>query len=499
MRYRFKLRRADLLFYLAACAFLIVHVWIVLKAGLSFPTPWPDEAHFLWQAHAFARHFTLFAPQLNTERLILWMPPGYFVLVGLFFKLVGSSLSSARFLSLLCMVPALIMLLRFLARLTSRWWALAFWGFFIINARFIACSNIARMEALLLLIVTGGFLLIQNGRLTWGLSLLLFAPLVHFNGFLFLVFGVLYALYQLRNNGAVFSWSRWTLILSVLLVLAWVGYGLVAVSHWSAFMHDMAYQFGRKEEARPWSFLTTSENLLVLIILVVAGTYAARNKMKSFQLLFLGLPAWLTWRIGHELWYEVIYHVGFLAASLLLLSVWVHLIKSWLGQNTGIKQVSSILIFIVLLVAWNFRLETIQDMTKYPYCLHLQTMHYTGTVPYITDADKARIMASIEKISGGRVLSVEFSPAADAFAMLPVSDDKIKYICPLFQRMVPDLVVAHYSRHLPAWWQYNDYMLAKAGVTRDSVSYIGLQRSGTESWYVVPTSAEVRAKLHWQH
>ncbi len=493
MKFEFKLNRPDLLYYLVAAAFLAIHVWVVLTAGLTFPTPWPDEAHFLWQAHAFAENFTLFAPQLNTERIIFWMPPGYMVVVGLFFKVVGSSLTAARFLSLLFMIPALIMLLRFLAKLVSRWWALAFWGLFIINARFIACSNMARMEALLLLMVTGAFLLIQNGRLTWGVLLLLFTPLVHFNGFLFLVFGLAYTFYLLKTGNSVITWNRWTLMVSAFLVLAWAGYALFAAMNWSAFMQDMAYQFGRKGKGKPWSFLTTRENLLFLILLIVAAAYAARNKIRSFDLVFLAVPAWLTWRIGHELWYEVLYHVGFLASSLLILSVWVHTIKSWLPEKNRVEQGISIVAFVILLVAWNFRLETIEDMTGYPWCLHLQTMHYTAAVPYITAEDKTRIMGEIEKMAGGAVASVRFAPEADAFAMLAVSGKKITYVCPLFQRREPDLVVVHYSRHLPAWWTFNDRILAEAGVSRDSVSYIGLQRSGTEQWFIVPTSASARS------
>ena len=213
---------------------------------MAFPTPWPDEAHFLWQAHAFAQDLSLFSTHLNTDRIILWMPPAYMVVVGAYFKVVGSSLEAGRLLSLLFMVPALWLLLRFVASFGSRWWALLFWGLFIVNARFIACGNIARMEALLLLMVSGAFLLLQRGHLTWGVLLLLFTPLVHFNGALFLTFGIAYAFYRFRIYKDVFSWNRWALALSVFHVLSWIGYAALATTNWESFMLDMGFQFQRK-------------------------------------------------------------------------------------------------------------------------------------------------------------------------------------------------------------------------------------------------------------
>ena len=77
------------------CLFTIQH----LRAGLNFPTPWPDEAHFLWQAAAVSDANSLLAYELDREREIFWMPPGYMILQGLVFKITGISLIAARWTS----------------------------------------------------------------------------------------------------------------------------------------------------------------------------------------------------------------------------------------------------------------------------------------------------------------------------------------------------------------------------------------------------------------
>ena len=71
----------------------VVYLWLHAGASLTFPIPWPDEASAMWPAIAIERTGSLFAPQLNPERDVLWMPPGYMVVSGLIFKVFGFSLS----------------------------------------------------------------------------------------------------------------------------------------------------------------------------------------------------------------------------------------------------------------------------------------------------------------------------------------------------------------------------------------------------------------------
>lgn len=164
-------RLSDIVFYSLIVAVVALYVLIHYQLGLSFPTPWPDEAHFLWQAHAFATNNSLFSEVLNTERTIMWMPPGYLILTGLYFKVVGTSLEAARLLSLLAMAAFFVLLVRFMAHYGHRWFALGLTSLFFFNARFIACGNIARMEALLLLAIVCAFILLKKRAiLVWAVD-----------------------------------------------------------------------------------------------------------------------------------------------------------------------------------------------------------------------------------------------------------------------------------------------------------------------------------------
>lgn len=190
------IRIANRLFFLCVAAVILLLFAANRYAGFSFPVPWPDEAHFFWQAYAFYDHSTLFSPVLNTERIIMWMPPGYFVALGTVFKIVGASFAAARACSLVPMLVFFALLVRFLAGYGHRWFALICCTLFFLSGNFIAMGNVVRMEALVIAIVTGSFLLIQQRRFLIAIALLLLTPLFHFNGFYFLLSGLLFIWYK---------------------------------------------------------------------------------------------------------------------------------------------------------------------------------------------------------------------------------------------------------------------------------------------------------------
>ena len=112
-------RASGVAFWTIFAAFIPAYLWVHRQAGLTFPVPWPDEGTLLWQALAVARDNTLFAPQINPERHVMWMPPGYMIVQGLVFKLTDFSLTWARMLSasyLLGAVSALAASRRFCPR-----------------------------------------------------------------------------------------------------------------------------------------------------------------------------------------------------------------------------------------------------------------------------------------------------------------------------------------------------------------------------------------------
>src|SRR6185295_15131208 len=127
---------------------LVLGAYLVRRhlVGLRFPVPWPDEGSFIWQAIGLRDRMSLFAPEVNPEREVLWMPPGFLVLEGLLFKILPFSLDLARTLSALfvcCAVVAVYAALRrFEARLVYPLFAVLFLFCPIVHV----AGNVARME-----------------------------------------------------------------------------------------------------------------------------------------------------------------------------------------------------------------------------------------------------------------------------------------------------------------------------------------------------------------
>ena len=173
---------AAVLRWAVVLAAAVVYLWLHAVASLTFPIPWPDEASFMWPAIALERTGSLFAPQLNPERDVLWMPPGYMVVSGLLFKVFGFSLSFARALSCAYLLASFVLLVRLTGRLrlAPMWPPLC--AAFLLSQHWVFAGNVARMEALVVLMACGGFLLLAQRRLTSGALLLGLTPLVHPNG-----------------------------------------------------------------------------------------------------------------------------------------------------------------------------------------------------------------------------------------------------------------------------------------------------------------------------
>ena len=158
-------RAAALGFWALALAFGLAQIAVHARADFSFPPPWIDEAQFLWQAKAVADTGTLLAPQLDPERPILLDAAGLVLgdgrglpgarlrlraRAGALARLSAGGLRAAGGAAARASAPAR-------ARCCSRARSSS-------GRTFVAAGNVARMEALLLLGVLGGFALLRSGR-----------------------------------------------------------------------------------------------------------------------------------------------------------------------------------------------------------------------------------------------------------------------------------------------------------------------------------------------
>ena len=135
---------------LSLCA-IAAYIARHFAAGFALPVPWPDESSFLWQAIGVQRTWSLFSPELNLVREIMWMPPAYMWCIGLLYDIVGASLEAARTFSLACMIGAFAFLAATLRRHPYPLLSILALGAVFYSAPLVVTGNVARMDSLVLL------------------------------------------------------------------------------------------------------------------------------------------------------------------------------------------------------------------------------------------------------------------------------------------------------------------------------------------------------------
>jgi hypothetical protein len=488
---------ANLIFAGLLAAIMIAHVVLHFQASYTFPFPWPDEAHFIWQANGFAEHFTLFAPELNPDRTIFWMPPGYFIVLGIVIKLFGLSLVTVRTFSLLLMLVSIGVLAAIVRRYSAPLLSLLVAALFVLGAPFVAAGNIGRMEAVLVLLVLCAFLLLQSGRLLFGILLLALAPLVHPNGLYFLLTGIITALVCAPRP---FVWRRLSvgeLVMAALVVCAWGGYALYAGLHWPDFMHDMDFQFQRKavRNIKDAVIMPCSVPLFALVLL--GGAYCWKKRLSVIFLLGIAAPAWWVAAAGIEMWYRVFFSIAFFLLSVIALGIARHLAtsgeKKWLNRSLA----GAVVLVAGFVIGWNVMSSSFGEPLVFGQTKPWYRMT-SSEIPYITTTDKIAVQSRIDQMAQRvNVPVVEFYPAGDAFFFTEYAGSRVHFSYPLFTTRYPDWYVVHYSsRFTPAFMKYLRELLATASVDVDSLPnyQIMMARDG-EAWFLIPGQNNPESRL----
>jgi hypothetical protein len=302
----------------AAGAILLVRIGL----GFRFPVPWPDEVGFVAPAFDLARTGSFFDPGMNPDRVVMWMPPGYMVLLAGVFRVVGYSFAAARWVSTLCCLAALGVTASLIWRLTSGWprvvasWAM---GLAFLSPIMLACANVARMEMLLALMIVLALAGIVAGRPFVAAALIAAAGTVHFNAIYFVL--------PLALALGTASWRRtlrlpraldWAALAAAALVLA--AYGVHVQQNWPGFQADMAFQFGLKRlvsQNDPWHPLWW---VLAGVALTAAALAWQRRADGAAACATFGLAFVVMTHNGHELWYDYGQALGFALIALALLA-----------------------------------------------------------------------------------------------------------------------------------------------------------------------------------
>lgn len=472
-------------------AFFAAYLAVHRLAGWTFPLPWPDEGTFLWQALALARDGTLLAPEVNPERHVMWMPPGYMVLSGLIFKLTGFSFAWARLLSALYLLGAVAAVAAMFRRGSGSLLHPVLCGAFLLSRDFVVMGNLARTETLLLLVACSGFLCLQRGRLTLGLALVSLAPLVHPNGLFFCAGAAGFAAAawwqtsrQTPGQARLLAPPGADLAVACAAAACWVAYLAYAALHWEGVVSDMGFALTWKTEpgvgeAAFWLRQVAPGALVRWLILAGTLAYGVRHGLEvgallalAFSLQLLGLTT-TSWMYG--------IHTGLL--HLVLTVVCLDTLADAL-LRTPVRALPRLATaaLTVLALAVNYLLGNIEDPRGYPRNMTLEKMQISHTPPYLEEEDLQAVRALLASLEeAGEPVRVSIFPWAEALFFHDLESDTVQFFQPSFYEGEADVGIVHISRHLP-----NDPPLVpRARVIRRSKDWPVLwSRDGTERWRV---------------
>ena len=445
----------DVVYGATLLAFLAVYLWVHRLAGLHFPVPWPDEGSFLWQAIAVQERNTLFAPQLNPDRIVMWMPPGYMIWSGCIFKLTGFSLPWARTLSALYVMGGTVILAGILRRYRYPYLYLVLCGWFLVSRDFVITGNFARMEALVFLMAMGAFALLQRERPYPALALIGLTPLVHPNGLYFCAGAAVYAAVVARRRPERRRPSAPDVAAIAPCLAAWAAYAVFVARHWADFASDMAFQTSWRgsfsdEGVGFWDLLLRPQTLVPCAVAVAAIVYGVRKRVASSWLLALAIPVALLTLTTTGSMYEIYGALLVILASIVWVEMGMRMAEdASAGRSRALSVFLSALVFAgaLALLLGSGRLES---PVGYPYRMSFEGMKVRAEVPYFGDADARvvrRFLRSLE--SGGSPVAVEFLPWADALLFRDRESETVHFVQPTFHDGAADVRVVHRSRHLP--------------------------------------------------
>jgi len=481
------LRLQRYLWWVGLAVFAALIVWQHIRAGYSLPTPWPDESHFLWQAEAVADHLGLHTVELNPDRSVFWMPPGYMYLVGLVFFVFGAKLAVARTLSLVLLLVAFGSTAALLRRRTLPLLSLLFCGVVLMHPSFVAVGNVARPEALLLAVVCGGYLLWFSRHRHQGLAVLLLGPLVHPNGLFFLPPVLLMAAFDPTIRKQLRSIKLSGLIVLLVVLLFWLAYVIWVVANWGDFTHDIGFQIARKAGRDIWSSIFSPYSMLMLLLSLTLLIYGSIERLRSAALLAIAVPSWIIAKYGHEMWYEPWEHLAVLLILTALLHQAYYALTTRWQPRVRFAGNALFTVFAVFVLFFAHRSGSILRLSRYPTDQQWKSMSYQTDIPYLTATDCVAVDSAIQARSWPeRPPRVVFLPRADCFLYPDSVLDRLKTIDPLFHKAPADLLVVHESRYLPHIWSgFIERDLKAMG--RDSLrsSELVRKRDSTELWYLV--------------
>lgn len=474
-----------LLFWGLVASGLLAFIAAGWNLGFTHPTPWPDEGSFLWQAIAFQERTSLFAPELNPDRDVLWMPPGFMVFDGVIFKLTGFTLGWARTLSTVYLAATALALAALFRPLPLRLGHALLLGIAFQFPIVVMAGNTARMEPLVLLFGAAAFVLLQKRHSVAALCVAALAPLIHPNGVFFCVGAAAVVLGERIQTGTI-ARRRWEWGLVALPFVSWSAYAVYVGLHWASFENDMGHQLvwkvwesavnqGRIGRAAD-PHASVPALLLALSLLVLrrrASTHALLGMAVSLLLASVLTTGWL-----YEIYAVLLY---------LLLAV---LISEAVATVAARRLTSTRKALVVAAAASAAVLGAVGLLSLDPYLsrsVDSATVPQDGKrPPYLVASDRLPVEQFLQQLEAfaPKPLRVQFVPAGDALLFADYRTDKLRFLQQTFYDGKADAYIFHDSSWFPPFVR-DVYLLQLWGQElRTPIEQwpVLRQRDGTEIW-----------------
>ena len=385
---------------LAVLVLLAATLIVRLGMGFEFPVPWNDETAFTAQAFEFSRTGSFYVYGLNSERVVMWMPPGYMLLLAAVYKVFGYSFEISRWVSCLLFLGAFGVALGILRQLRLVGWmqalALSLTLLAFVSPYSLVISNIARMDVLYALMFLASLWAMLRSHYALGLSLVLASAVVHFNAvYMLLPYAVLIGWKIVRREALVIAPFELLALCVSMLMLA--GYGVFVLKHIGGFLEDMKFQFDFKLVAAVMDgplgwFKVGSMVLLALIQLIVRRRFAEDAVLSLYAAGFMALAL-----NGHSMWY----HFAF------IFSLWLLALSLLVGVQS-MPDVRGRFVLTVALVglAYPFALYGwSKTETMAPLWPRLELLRR----PFLADSELAKVRTFIQTLRPGQTVSFGYT------------------------------------------------------------------------------------------
>ena len=293
--------------------------------GFEFPIPWNDETSFIAQALSLSKENTLYSWGLNQESTVMWMPPGYMIILSVFYKIFGYSFELTRWISSGLYILSILIILKIAKDEIGKNILLYLVSLFLILSVFLSqyslvIANIARMESLYFLTFSLSLLFAIKKYPVIALAIIISSATIHYNAVYFLLPIGSFIIWSIitRKNITIRPIELIALILSALVVLAYL---ILVFKNINSFLQDMHFQFEWKKMgavmsgSKGWITL----GLLSVIPLGIIINYRDFNTstwLASYGISFIAMAL-----NGHNMWYSFAFQTGYLLIILSLILI----------------------------------------------------------------------------------------------------------------------------------------------------------------------------------